>query len=236
MSDLRVILLLIGITIIAGVYAWTRYHQGPRPRPGRRRQAPADSAADELDSAEIEQELAHMERLLAGHDEEDAGGAPPVAERSASQGAATASVAAEQLVVVSVMAEPDAAFTGEALQKAFHHNKLKFGAQGIYHRMAFLNNREQPVFGVANLVKPGSFPEHDLERFSTPGLTLFLQLPGPLDALEAFDDFVKTAERLAVELGGELRDEKHQLLTHQGLMVVRDGIAKNRYPVMPGPA
>jgi cell division protein ZipA len=78
------------------------------------------------------------------------------------------------------------------------------------------------------MVKPGTFPVSDMEAFTTPGLTLFLQLPGPLDGVEAFDDFVNTAERLAVELGGELRDEQHCVLTHQALMQVRESIVEDR--------
>jgi cell division protein ZipA len=138
--------------------------------------------------------------------------------------------------VVSVVAEAAQPFTGEALSKAFRNNRLKFGDQGIYHRMTFRDGRERPVFSVANLVKPGTFPAEALEQFSTPGLTLFLQLPAPIENLEAFDDFVKTAERLAVELGGELRDEQHQVLTHQGLMLLRECIAASRFPSVSTPA
>ena len=77
-------------------------------------------------------------------------------------------------------------------------------------------------------VWPGTFSPDDMEFFLTPGVTLFLQLPGPVDGVEAFDDFVHTAERLAVELGGELRDEKRCVLTHQALMQVRESIVKDR--------
>lgn len=240
MNELRVILLLLGIAVIAGVYVWTRFKQRPRQAPSYRRTPVRRSPSDELDAAEIEQELTRMGQLLAEQESDGAGepGEPgEELEEPASQGPDTAAGAAgERLVVVSVVAEPGAEFEGEALLKAFQHNKLKFGEHHIYHRMVFRDNREQPLFGVANLVKPGSFPVQDMESFATPGLTLFLQLPGPIDAVEAFDDFVKTAERLAVELGGELRDEQHQLLTHQGLMQVRDSIAKHRRHSMPRPA
>ncbi len=233
MNDLRVILLLLGIAVIAGVYLWTRFKQRPRQAPTHRRTPVRRTPSDELDAAEIEQELTRMGRLLAEQETESEASPAEPEQRSHD---AVADAAAEQLVVVSVVAEPGAEFEGEALLKAFRHNKLKFGDHHIYHRMVFRDNREQPVFSVANLVKPGSFPVQDIEGFATPGLTLFLQLPGPIDAVEAFDDFVKTAERLAVELGGELRDEQRQLLTHQGLMQVRDRIAKHRRHSVPGPA
>jgi cell division protein ZipA len=232
MNSLRVILLLLGVAVIAGVYVWTRFKQGRRA-PAYRRAPVRRARSEELDSAEIELELARMGQLLA---EQDAGSLSDKEAPLPQSEDSVAVPAAERLVVVRVMAEAGAEFEGEALFKAFHHNKLKFGEHQIYHRMVFRDNREQPVFSVANLVKPGSFPAQDMESFTTPGVTLFLQLPGPVDAVEAFDDFVKTAERLAVELGGELRDEQHQLLTHQGLMQVRDSIAKNRRHSMPRPA
>ncbi len=235
MNDLRIILLLIGLAVIAGVYFWTRFKQRPRPVPTQRRTPVRRAAPDELDAAEIEQELTRMGELLA---EEEAGDSEASPMEPAPPGPDTVAEApiGEELVVVSVVAEPGAEFEGEALLKAFQHNKLKFGEHHIFHRMVFRDNREQPVFSVANLIKPGNFPPQDMDGFASPGLTLFLQLPGPIDAVEAFDDFVKTAERLAVELGGELRDEQRQLLTHQGLMLVRDRIAKHRRHSMTRPA
>ena len=235
MNELRVILLLLGIAIIAGVYFWTRLKQRPRQVPAQRRTPVRRAVPDELDAAEIEQELTRMGQLLAEEESPD-GEANPAEAAAPGPEAATEAPPSEQLVVVSVVAEPGAEFEGEALLKAFQHNKLKFGEHHIFHRVVFRDNREQPVFSVANLVKPGNFATQDMQGFATPGVTLFLQLPGPIDAVEAFDDFVKTAERLAVELGGELRDEQRQLLSHQGLMLMRDRIAKHRRHSMTRPA
>jgi len=132
----------------------------------------------------------------------------------------------ERVEVISVVAPEGAQFHGDELAKAFEHNQLYPGDQGIYHRMVVQGMKQRAVFGVANLVKPGTFPLQDMARFRTPGVTLFLQLPGPLDGVEAFDDFVNTAERLAVELGGELKDQRHSILTHQALMQIRESIAE----------
>ena len=134
----------------------------------------------------------------------------------------------ERLLIVSVVAAQGGHFSGQALVNGFEHNRLRFGEHEIYYRMTIQSGKERPVFGVANIVKPGTFPVSDMENFTTPGLTLFLQLPGPLDGVEAFDDFVYTAERLAVELGGELRDEQQCVLTHQALMQVRERIVEDR--------
>jgi cell division protein ZipA len=244
MSDLRLILLLLGIGIILGVYAWTRFQQQNRRSASRTSPAAARAPSTEPDSADIEQELERMERLVSGREaphpepgalddiylDSDAGldtGADPGI--GSDTGASS-----ERLLVISVVAPDGDPFPGEALLKSFEHNKLRFSNAGIFERVVIRNGREVPVFGVANLVKPGTFAPQDMARFTTPGLTLFLQLPCPIDAVDAFDDFVKTAERLAVEFGGELRDERHHVLTHQVLMHIREGIVESRF--QPGTA
>lgn len=225
MSDLRLILLLLGIGVILGVYAWTRFQQQHRRSASRTPPAVARAASAEPDNADIEQELERMERLVSGREAEplDAD-IEPDAEPDTGAG-----FSSERLLVISVVAADGEPFAGEALLKAFEHNKLRFSDKGIFERVVVHNGGELPVFGVANLVKPGTFAPQNMANFTTPGLTLFLQLPCPVNAVDAFDDFVKTAERLAVEIGGELRDERHNVLTHQVLMQIRESIVEARF-------
>lgn len=134
----------------------------------------------------------------------------------------------ERLLVISVVAAADQPFSGDALRKAFANNDLLYGDKAIYHRLTRRDGEDVSVFGVANMFKPGDFGDGALESFVTPGITLFLQLPAVIDGLQAFDDFVHTAERLAVELGGQLCDERHCVITHQALMQIRENIATSR--------
>ena len=228
MSDLRTILLLMGIGVILGVYAWTRFQQRNR-RSASKTTPPSASRVpfSEPDSDDIEQELARMERLVSGHEPES----EPGIEARPEEPETPADV--ERLLVISVVAAEGDLFAGETLLKVFEHNKLRYSSSGIFQRVVIQGGREMPVFGVANLVKPGTFAPPDMEGFSTPGVTFFLQLPCPGNAVDAFDDFVKTAERLAVEFGGELRDEHHKVLTHQALMHTRERIAEAGYHPVP---
>ena len=210
MDDLRLILLLIGAGLILVVYAWSRVQARPRKRSAIRTPSLNSHGTDDLDASDIDQELERMKQLVMERDDE------PVAQDP------------DRLLIISVVAAQGGHFSGQALVNGFEHNRLHFGEHEIYYRMTVQSGKERPVFGVANIVKPGIFPVSDMENFTTPGLTLFLQLPGPLDGVEAFDDFVNPAERLAVELGGELRDEKHCVLTHQALMQVRESIVEDR--------
>ena len=81
----------------------------------------------------------------------------------------------EQLIVVSVIAGEDKPFDGDALNKAFTNNDLRFGDKGIFHRVIHQAGEYVSVFGVANMVKPGNFEIDAMEEFATRGLTMIMQ-------------------------------------------------------------
>ncbi len=218
MDELRIILLLTGAAVIAGIYLWSRLQQRPARRRTTRSAVPRIHV--DGDDADVADELARMEQLVAEHDDD------PERDDSAQPAASSPAAVSEQVLVISVVAEDGEPFRGDKLLKAFDNNELVYDSKGIFERRNPQVGRDEPIFGVANLVKPGTFPEHDMQSFTSPGVTLFLQLPCAMPALDAFDDFMNTAERLAVELAGELRDDKHQLLTHQALVQVREQLAE----------
>ena len=217
MDDLRLILLFAGIAVIGGIYAWGRF-QG-RIRLPRRRVPPSvrKTPGDAPDEALIDQELQRMQQAMSD-------------ETSAPAAGATGDDI-EELLVISVVAVSSEPFGGEALTRAFANNKLHYGDKSIFHRHIRQSGEDVSVFGVANLFKPGDFGNGDLHGFETRGITLFLELPAPIDGLQAFDDFVQTAERLAVELGGQLQDNRHCVITHQALMQKRELLARSRLRV-----
>ncbi|MGB1191473.1 MAG: cell division protein ZipA C-terminal FtsZ-binding domain-containing protein, partial [Pseudomonadales bacterium] len=56
---------------------------------------------------------------------------------------------------------------------------------------------------------PGTFNLEDINSFRTPGVTFFMTLPGPEDALQAFECMVETANCLVKNLNALLLDEDH---------------------------
>jgi cell division protein ZipA len=77
---------------------------------------------------------------------------------------------------------------------------------------------------MANMLKPGNFDMSRIESLSTSGLSLFMTLPGPLSALDAWDALLPTAQRLAELLDANILDEKHGALGRQGIAHIRDGL------------
>ncbi len=220
MDNLRWILLLLGLGLILAVYAVTRLQIKRREAAGKpTRRRPTAKNIDPLDVAgeddvAVQAELAQMGSMLREE-----------SESHSAESNATGKRDNEQLIVLSVMASVDDPFKGQSLLRAFENTALQHSDVKIYQRN---NEKGEPVYGVASAVKPGTFDLNRMDQFSTPGLSLFLQLPGPVDGVTAFDDMVTTAERLAVELGGELQDQNHSMLSRQMVAHLRDGIINAR--------
>ena len=79
---------------------------------------------------------------------------------------------------------------------------------------------------MANLVEPGNFDLEKMADFSTPGLTLFAQLPGPLEGVRLFDEMLATAQRLAALLDGEIQDESHSDMSRQTIEHLREELVE----------
>lgn len=115
-----------------------------------------------------------------------------------------------QKIVSLLVAQPTGQpMSGVELHAALAGQRLSFGARQIYHRIS----RNEIVFSVASLLKPGHLDPAMAEDFETPGLTLFIVLPGPVRAADAIRDMIATAERLATALGAEVYDAKKQPFT-----------------------
>jgi len=100
--------------------------------------------------------------------------------------------------------------SGKSINSVALANHMFFGEMNIYHRMGVDN---KPLFSLVNMVKPGSFDPASIHDLNTPGITLFLQLPGPSNAADAFNDMLHTAQRMSEMLEALLCDSKRQPLT-----------------------
>ena len=104
----------------------------------------------------------------------------------------------------------------------------QFGELNIFHALY----QGTPLFSVANMVKPGDFDLQRIEDFSTPGISLFMQLPASQPAPEVFDVLLSEARHLAEALAGRLQDADHSTLTRQTAQHLREQMVEfeNRLP------
>jgi cell division protein ZipA len=135
-------------------------------------------------------------------------------------------LANEKIVSLLIAEREGTHIKGALIHKALAAQRLEYGDHQIYHRV----HRGKTVFGVASLLKPGFLDPAAAASFSTPGLTLFMVLPGPLKATDALKDMLDTAGRLASALNAEVYDAKRQLFTPEaarGLKTEVEAWARN---------
>lgn len=128
----------------------------------------------------------------------------------------------DRIITLYVMAAEGAVFNGADVLVAAEKAGLEYGALGIFHRLRDGRPEQGPVFSMANMREPGSFDLKNVHAIATPGLALFMTLPGPLPALDAWDTLLPTAQRLAELLGGEVLDEDRNTLARQRVQFMRD--------------
>ena len=148
---------------------------------------------------EPEPETQPRPRLLPGQE-----AAPPPPPEPAPAGPVE-----EKIFALLIAEREGTAIMGPKLHAALMQQNLQFGARKIYHRM----QKGMVVFSVASLLKPGELDPAQAQGFSTPGLSVFLVLPGPVKPAAAFVDMVATARSLARSLNAEVFDSRKQVFT-----------------------
>ncbi|KAF1006460.1 MAG: Cell division protein ZipA [Luteibacter sp.] len=128
----------------------------------------------------------------------------------------------ERIVSLYVVSREGMKFSGADLVVAAEKVGLEFGDMGIYHRLVDGHPEQGPIFSVANLVKPGNFDMARVATLQTPGLSFFMALPGPINALDAWEAMLPTAQRLAELLDGLVLDEERNALGRQRIAHIRD--------------
>jgi cell division protein ZipA len=196
----------------------------PKPGSGDRRQEPTlreilEAEAGEGGGGSLDaDEMARMEQAL-----DPRSSSTPTAETAGeSAKGARPSHDFDKIVTLYIAARAGAAIAGPDLVVAAEKAGLVFGHRNIFHRMVDKHPEKGPIFSVANLVKPGYFEMATIKDLRTPGISFFMTLPGPLEALDAWDTLLPTAQRMAELLDGVLLDADRNALGRQRVANIRD--------------
>ncbi len=227
MENLRWILLLAGVAVILAVYL-VSYYQGrrkqPVPRGDSRTQPlmgePGKDAGEAGFSSDIDEELEQLGQLITGDQPaiEDISVIGIPAEKHEPVRAAG------RVFTLFVEAPGGVPFRGPILLGAMAAAGLEFGDMDIFHRLEQVGGQEQILFSVANLREPGIFDMSAMESFTSEGVVLFMQVPGAVDAVRAFDTMVEAARSLAENLDSRVCDATHSPLTKQAIGHMREEV------------
>jgi len=131
----------------------------------------------------------------------------------------------EKFVVMHVIAL-DTHFGGQPLLELLLDAGMTFGEMDIFHK---LDDSGEPMFSLASAVEPGTFDMAQMEQFSTPGVTLFMRVHELSDPISVLDDMLSVADSIALELGGELRDETRSVMTPQTIEHCRQSVQEFQF-------
>lgn len=247
MDELRMSLIAIGLVIVGGIYFLGRMVERSRAaRAGPERRdpeihtstVPARDAVDDFainfDHAEQDAEEAlefgnavHISTptsavlkpknpIVVPHE-------PEPARIHATPEPAALPRAPDLILSLTLMARDDQKFHGDELHTALQAAGLVLGDFDIYHYCdTDLTDDTRSVFSIANIVKPGTFSAATRRDFTTIGLALFMQAPGPMTASEAFDTMLDKAHFIAQRLRGVVGDEHRTPLSPQRIREMRE--------------
>ncbi|MCP4406769.1 MAG: cell division protein ZipA [Gammaproteobacteria bacterium] len=238
MSDweLRVLLLVIGIIILIVIYTL-----GKKKTPVRVRDIDDDDLhlgddvkvslsakkGTEDDPTQMRKEMDGLDELVreeVGFRSVDSPRFEAEKPSSKPKVVADAKTSNETLVVLNVAAKGSNIILGSRLMSVLNEIDVEYGEHQVFHRYTQRFDNKQVLFSLANMIKPGIFELDKIEDFTTPGVSFYMVLPGPVEGLKAFNIMLDCAQTMAERLDGELLDESRSILTKQGLERMREEI------------
>ena len=245
MDNLRLILIVLGLIILAAIVLFHRPKGQSQPNHARWRQGRREPSLGEADSdADAGDTSRSGEDSSADHDGGDAArqssfpmsdkqpSAGKVATAKASGSAATGTDSADKrkrppppfspdkIITLYIRRREERRIGGSDLLDAAVKAGLTFGEMRIFHRRQ--EGADKPVFSMANLTPPGHFDSSAWNVFDTPGVALFATLPGPVSALDAWDAMLATGTRISELLDADLLDDAKCRLTRQRIAQIRE--------------
>ncbi|MGL4205225.1 MAG: cell division protein ZipA, partial [Aeromonadaceae bacterium] len=115
--------------------------------------------------------------------------------------------------LVNIMAREGHELDGQDLLRGFKMLGFRFGEMDIFHRHLEPDGQGDVLFSAVNMVKPGTFDPARMVHFSTPGISLFMQLPHAGRAEAHLKLMMQAADKLAGEVDGLLMDMERKPLT-----------------------
>ncbi|NLO80264.1 MAG: cell division protein ZipA [Xanthomonadaceae bacterium] len=238
MDELRWTLLIAGVVVIAAIYGYTRWQESRRgTRKSRRRALAGDDEVeralsglddvvaerDPLEPADDDFEIIRITRddALAGEPRPSPEPAPPAGSESPPG-------LQEKLIVINVAATDGRLFSGRTLVQALEAVGMRYGERAIYHRALETRQGRVAMFSAANILQPGTLEPERLDEINSPGVALFMQLPGPFDGLSAFEQMLEAGRRIAEQLDAKLLDERRCSLTNQAIEHIREELREYR--------
>lgn len=133
----------------------------------------------------------------------------------------------DMLIVFYLLEKNNGKLSGEQIIDALESVGMCYGDMKIFHYYApDLVNEKKSVFSIANIAEPGWFDLVDINQMNTPGIVMFMNLPGSMKSVSAFDKMLSVIEELMQILPIILKDKKHDKVSQQTLSHIREEVVE----------
>ena len=229
-STFRWILIIAGIAIVAGIFLFGNPDRKRKPRASRkrihaqrvRREPALDSEAGGEDDLEGDFDSRQTELEIGGTAQDGGPIEPRFETEKLDKPREPTGPPPDKIVTLFLQSRDKHIITGIELLDASLKSGLVFGSHNIFHR---INEEDvEPVFSMANLTKPGSFDKDAWNTMEIQGVTMFMTLPGPKNALDAWDSMLATSRRLAELLHADLLDDTQSVFTRQRSLQIKEDL------------
>lgn len=230
MNSLRLILLILGIAVMAGIFIWDNIQRRKEKRlrtidiSSRRMAPPTINIGSGEDD---DMHILSLPGVRAAAGPSDLFNKNAALENDGLKQKDRRDIKPDQIVVLHVTAREEQLFSGENIINALEQLNFQFGKMNIFHHYGLDEIKsEYPLFSAVNMMEPGHFDPDTISQLATPGISLFLCLPAPVDGEVVFEFMLSIAQQLAGLLGGEVRNEAHQRIDAAKIADIKKKIIK----------
>lgn len=245
MSDLRLILVIIGCFIVLGVYLWEIFKKKQKTR-----KTDLLNAANEISDLSITpntefsdkeynkaiSDLTELSTQLKNNTEasEEFISTKDTDEENSKEQFISSNdekisndfETKENILSLYITAKTNTRFNGLAIKKILTDIGMVYGDMNIFHYyekdIKGKNERYKPVFSVANMYEPGTFLD-EIEKLHTQGIVAFMYDIDSTNSYKIFESiFFVNVEHIAKYLDGEISTSDHKLLNSTSLKSIRE--------------
>jgi len=231
MDTFRWVLLAIGIIIFIVIFLISK-RKAAQYEPESQKIAPVypsdtdQQVNEDMDESSLDTLAAHMR---VGADDEPTLNEPfrSLPSEPKQETARIVDSAPTRLIAFYLVEKHGGLLAGSDIIAALEATGMRYGDMKIFHYLVENASGETDViFSIANLVEPGWFDLISISNMRTPGLSIFLNLPGPIDNTTAFDAMVVVISKLESMLPVVLKDKSRTEVTKAMLQRLREEIAE----------
>jgi cell division protein ZipA len=194
MELISIIIMLLGMAVLIALYFMSKSARADMPKEK---------------NTKIQEIRGDDGRLASSIKDDIPGKNSPVTEREN----IPRKVSKETQLALFIAATEDEGMDCNRLLDVFENLGLEYGEMSLFHRMVLTDDGESSLYKIANGVEPWTLNPDDIKDTMTPGLSIVLDLPSPIDDAEAIDDFVIMANRIANALDANLMNARQGIFS-----------------------